>query len=116
MSDSTDEQIDWQATGLALLRDRGEHAVELAAAILHHALQELLREVKPKIILRQELPKSPRKLVLQAIAAFEVCGGLTQLVRRKLTDAERLRYNNALRTSAKAMLEAAGKKKPGSVQ
>lgn len=100
------DAIDWYATGLACLRDHGIDAIDMAAAILQNALGEVLRRAPERRILSKETTRSPRKLALQAIGAFETAGGLFQIVLRKLAPEERAAFDQALRARGLEMLEA----------
>lgn len=104
------DQIDYYGTGLALLRDYGGDAVQLAAAILQNALSVLLRESMARVILGTETRRSPKRLALEAIAAFETAGGTFAMLRNAMSPAQREGFEQALRTHAGDMLAQAQQK------
>jgi hypothetical protein len=104
MSTEPAPQVDWYGTGLRVMVDHGENAVDIAAAILQNALAEMFERSMERRILSQETSKSPKKLALQAVGAFETAGGLYQVLLKKLSDAERAEFDEALRNRAQRML------------
>ena len=106
------EDIDWYATGVRFLAEQGNHAVDFAAAILQNALTVLLRESIPRVILNAETKKSPRRLALQALGAFETAGGIYTAMRAAMPPEKQEAFDKALREHARDYIAAATKKPP----
>ena len=87
-----------------MLRDYGESAVDAAAAVLQNALSELLRVAPETRVLSKETTHSPRKLALEAVAAFETAGGTYQIVLHKLTPEQRAAFGEALKDRGERLL------------